>query len=51
MIDAQTIAALTFVNGVILSFVAGRPVVSDAAHLDRLLRAVIAASEAAINEP
>lgn len=50
VIRQQTIAAFSFVNGVMMSFVAGRPAVSDAAHLDRLLGAVIAASEAAIDD-
>jgi DNA-binding transcriptional regulator YbjK len=39
--EEQAAAMLTFINGVMFSFVTGRRVVGDADHLDRLIRAVI----------
>jgi hypothetical protein len=41
LIDEQALAAFTFINGVMMSFVAGRAVVEDADHLHRLLDGVI----------
>jgi hypothetical protein len=41
LIDDQALAAFTYINGVMMSFVAGRPVVEDADHLHRLIDAVI----------
>jgi len=42
LIDDQAIATLTFINGVMMTFVSGRPVVDSSEHLDRLIRGVIA---------
>jgi AcrR family transcriptional regulator len=42
LVDDQALATLTFINGVMMSFVAGQPAVDDAEHLDRLIRGVIA---------
>lgn len=42
LIEDQTVAALAFINGVMLTFVANQPVVQDVEHLDRLLQGVIA---------
>jgi DNA-binding transcriptional regulator YbjK len=41
LIEDQAVATLTFINGVMMSFVAGRPVVDSAEHLDRLIQGVI----------
>lgn len=41
LIDDQALAAFTYINGVMMSFVSGRPVVEDADHLHRLIDAVI----------
>jgi DNA-binding transcriptional regulator YbjK len=41
-LDDQAIAALALINGVMMTIVAGQPVVDSAEHLDRLLRGVIA---------
>lgn len=40
MIDETTIMVMTFISGVITSFVNGYHVVSDAEHLDRLIRQI-----------
>lgn len=42
LIEDQAIATLAFVNGVMMTFVAGRPAVDNAEHLDRLIQGVIA---------
>jgi AcrR family transcriptional regulator len=42
LIEDQAIATLTFINGVMMTFVAGQPAVDSAEHLDRLIRGVIA---------
>jgi hypothetical protein len=42
LIEDQAIATLTFINGVMMTFVAGRPVVDSPEHLDRLIQGVIA---------
>ena len=42
LIEDQAVATLAFINGVMLTFVAGQPVVDDAERLDRLIRGVIA---------
>lgn len=42
LIDDQATATLAFINGIMLTFVAGQPVVSDPEHLDRLIQGVIA---------
>lgn len=42
LIQEQASATMTFVNGVTMSFVSGRPVVRDAEHLDELIQAVLA---------
>ncbi|HET9891202.1 MAG TPA: TetR family transcriptional regulator [Mycobacterium sp.] len=42
LVDDQALATLTFINGVMMSFVAGQPAVDDAEHLDRLIQGVIA---------
>jgi DNA-binding transcriptional regulator YbjK len=41
LIEDQAIATLTFINGVMMSFVAGRPVVYNAEHLASLIQSVI----------
>lgn len=41
LLEDQALATLTFINGVMMSFVAGRPVVEDADHLHRLLDGVL----------
>jgi DNA-binding transcriptional regulator YbjK len=45
LIDEQTVMVLTFVNGVMMSFVFGAPVVTDADHLDRWIQAILAGAE------
>lgn len=42
LVEDQAIATLAFINGVMLTFVAGQPVVTNSEHLDRLIRGVIA---------
>ena len=42
LVDDQAIATLAFINGVMMTFVAGQPVVDSAEHLDRLIQGVIA---------
>lgn len=42
LVEDQALATLTFINGVMMTFVAGQPVVDDADHLDRLIQGVIA---------
>lgn len=42
LVDDQAIATLTFINGVMMTFVAGQPIVDSAEHLDRLIQGVIA---------
>jgi DNA-binding transcriptional regulator YbjK len=42
LIDDQAIATLTFINGAMMTFVAGQPIVDSAEHLDRLIQGVIA---------
>jgi hypothetical protein len=42
LIEDQAIATLTFINGVMMTFVAGRPAVDSPEHLDRLIQGVIA---------
>jgi tetracycline repressor-like protein len=42
LIEDQAIATLTFINGVMMTFVAGQPSVDSAEHLDRLIQGVIA---------
>jgi hypothetical protein len=42
LIDDQAIAILTLINGVMMTFVAGRPVIDSPEHLDRLIQGVIA---------
>ncbi|ORB73526.1 TetR family transcriptional regulator [Mycobacterium scrofulaceum] len=42
LVDDQAIATLAFINGIMLTFVAGQPAVDSAEHLDRLIRGVIA---------
>jgi DNA-binding transcriptional regulator YbjK len=41
LIQEQAIATLTFVNGVMFSFITGHPIVTDARHLDLMIQAVI----------
>jgi hypothetical protein len=47
LIEDQAIATLTFINGVMVTFVAGQPIVEDAERLDRLIQGVIAGVAAA----
>lgn len=42
LVEDQAIATLAFINGVMLTFVAGQPVVDSPEHLDRLIQGVIA---------
>ncbi|WP_256385481.1 TetR/AcrR family transcriptional regulator [Mycobacterium sp. IS-2888] len=42
LIEDQAIATMTFINGVMMTFVAGRPAVDGPEHLDRLIQGVIA---------
>lgn len=42
LVDDQALATLTFINGVMMSLVAGQPAVDDAEHLDRLIQGVVA---------
>lgn len=42
LIDDQAVATLAFINGVMLTFVAGQPAVDNPEHLDRLIQGVIA---------
>lgn len=42
LVHDQAIATLAFINGVMLTFVAGQPAVDDPEHLDRLIQGVIA---------
>jgi DNA-binding transcriptional regulator YbjK len=42
LIEDQALATLTYINGVMMTFVAGQPVVDSAEHLDRLIQGVIA---------
>jgi AcrR family transcriptional regulator len=41
LIDDQALAVFTYINGVMMSFVSGRPVVEDADHLHRLIDGVV----------
>jgi DNA-binding transcriptional regulator YbjK len=41
LIEDQAIAVLTFINGVMMTFVAGQPAVDTAEHLARLIQGVI----------
>jgi hypothetical protein len=40
--EDQAIATMALINGVMMTFVAGRPVVDNPEHLDRLIQGVIA---------
>jgi DNA-binding transcriptional regulator YbjK len=42
LIEDQALATMTFVNGVMMTFVSGRPAVDGPEHLDRLIQGVIA---------
>ncbi|MGV0070875.1 TetR/AcrR family transcriptional regulator [Mycobacterium colombiense] len=42
LVDDQAIATLAFINGIMLTFVAGQPAVDDPEHLERLIQGVIA---------
>ncbi|OBF57315.1 transcriptional regulator [Mycobacterium sp. 852002-53434_SCH5985345] len=42
LIEDQAIATLAFINGIMMTFVAGQPAVDSAEHLDRLIQGVIA---------
>lgn len=42
LIEDQATATLTFINGVMMTFVSGRPAVEGPEHLDRLIQGVIA---------
>lgn len=42
LVEDQAIATLAFINGIMMTFVAGQPAVADAEHLDRLIHGVIA---------
>jgi DNA-binding transcriptional regulator YbjK len=41
LIDQQALATLAFINGTIMTFVAGKPIVTSAEQLDRLIQGVI----------
>lgn len=52
LIDAQALAVFTYINGVMMSFVSGRPVVEDADQLHRLIEAVIdGVTRMRVNQP
>lgn len=42
LVEDQALATLAFINGIMLTFVAGQPAVDDAERLDRLIQGVIA---------
>ncbi|PKQ59392.1 TetR family transcriptional regulator [Mycobacterium sp. MHSD3] len=42
IVDAQAKTLLTFINGVMMTFVAGQPLVDNADQLDRLIQGVLA---------
>lgn len=42
VIEDQAIATMTFINGMMMTFVAGQPAVNSPEHLDRLIQGVIA---------
>ena len=42
LVEDQAIATMTFINGIMMTFVAGRPAVDSPEHLDRLIQGVIA---------
>lgn len=42
LIEDQAIATLTFINGVMMTFVSGQPAVDGPEHLDRLIQGVTA---------
>ncbi len=41
LVEDQAIATMTFINGIMMTFVAGRPAVDSPEHLDRLIQGVI----------
>lgn len=41
LVDDQATAALAFINGVMMTFVVGQPIVASAEHLDLLIQGVI----------
>ncbi|MBS9533814.1 TetR family transcriptional regulator [Mycobacterium sp. M1] len=45
IVEQQTNAMLTFIDGVLMSFVLGRPAVHDEAELDQLLQALLTGIE------
>ncbi|GBG37741.1 TetR/AcrR family transcriptional regulator [Mycobacterium montefiorense] len=51
LIEDQALAALTFINGVMMTFVAGQPVVESADHLDQLIQGVITGVALTKREP
>nr|WP_269433487.1 TetR family transcriptional regulator [Mycobacterium nebraskense] len=42
VVEDQAIATLAFINGIMMTFVAGQPAVESAEHLDRLIQGIIA---------
>ena len=42
LVEDQAIATMAFINGVMMTFVAGVPVVDTVEHLDRLIQGIIA---------
>nr|WP_264055881.1 TetR family transcriptional regulator [Mycobacterium nebraskense] len=42
VVEDQAIATLAFINGIMMTFVAGQPAVDSAEHLDRLIQGIIA---------
>jgi hypothetical protein len=42
LVEDQAVATLALINGVMMTFVAGRPTVDSSKHLDRLIQGVIA---------
>ncbi len=43
LIDEQAVTVLTFIDGVMMSFVHGLPVFTDATHLDRRIQSILRA--------
>jgi hypothetical protein len=41
VVHEQAVVVLTYINGVMMSFVQGYPVVTDVDHLERLIQAIL----------
>lgn len=51
LVDEQAVVVLTFINGVMMSFVSGSPVVHDAEQLDTWIQAILAGVTSARHPP